>query len=1122
MVSIVKEDSLDDYTLWYKDAIIYELDIKGFYDTNEDGIGDFKGLTRKLDYLKDLGITAIWLLPFYPSPLKDDGYDIADYMNIHPQYGTLRDFKKLLNEAHKRGIRVITELVLNHTSDQHPWFQAARRAPPDSRIRNFYVWSDSPEKFKDARIIFKDFEISNWSWDPVGRAYYWHRFYSHQPDLNYNSVDVQKTILKVVDFWLGLGVDGLRLDAVPYLFEKEGTNCENLPETHAFLKELRRHVDSKFKSKLLLAEANQWPPDAAEYFSNGDECQMAFHFPLMPRMFMAIKTEDRFPMVEIMENTPKIPENCQWAIFLRNHDELTLEMVTDEERDYMYRVFASDRRARINLGIRRRLAPLLENDRRKVELMNILLFTLPGTPVLYRGDEIGMGDNYYLGDRNGVRTPMQWNADMNAGFSKANPQKLFLQIIIDPEYNYETINVENQLRQHSSLLWWMKRLIAISRKHFRAFGRGELRFLYPENNKILAFIRSYNEEVLLIALNLSRNPQYAELDLSEYEGYLIRELFGGSLFPTVKKSEFTLTFSPYGYYVFLLKKEQEDKQDIERKLQPSLFYFKLERNTQELLKGWYRENLETKVLPMYLKNSEWFEAKAREIEQVRVIESFPLEAIAASSSLQLMALEVNYKEGPPETYLLPIDYAYGEKAKLVVEQNPQNVITRLDVGKKEGLIYDASYDEEFHKSMISLISKKRRRGAFVYDVTYSGRDAHSEILGNVQFHSRKIFTHTDPSLQKSKVLNSTQNTTTISYNDTYVLKLFRKVITGKNAEIEIGSKLTNLSFPAIPSILGDIRYERAEAEPATIAALYQYVKNEGDAWNLCVDQAERFFEKVLAGENLSEPKNGSLWQLYGKEDAELAGELIDLHFIELLILMSKRIAEFHLALRDINDPEFKPERFGYLYQHALTKSMMNNLNRTLRISRQTFKPTVEISEELKNIQSNKQLFFEIFNAVRLQSHDVSRSRIHGNFDLKQLLYTGKDFVIINYEDLLSRPLEEKRVKASPLHDVADVMRSFHYAAYTALLRQTSIKPEDKIILGKWVNYWHRACSAILVKNYVYHVKEHDIAPKDQARLETLINAFTLDRAVYELGYELTYRPEWSVIPVRGIKEILQI
>ncbi|MDQ3831451.1 MAG: maltose alpha-D-glucosyltransferase, partial [Candidatus Tectomicrobia bacterium] len=590
--------TLVDDPLWFKDAIIYELHPRAFFDSNGDGVGDFRGLAQKLDYLQDLGVTALWLLPFYPSPLKDDGYDIADYTGVHPSYGNLHDFREFLREAHRRGLRVITELIVNHTSDQHPWFQRARRAKPDSRWRNFYVWNDTPEKYKEARIIFKDFEPSNWSWDPVAKAYYWHRFYAHQPDLNYDNPEVRRAILHVVDFWLGMGIDGLRLDAVPYLYEREGTNCENLPETHAFLKELRRHVDQKFKNRMLLAEANQWPEDAVAYLGAGDECHMAFHFPSMPRLFMAIRMESRFPIIDILTQTPTIPETCQWALFLRNHDELTLEMVTDEERDYMYRVYAHDPHARINLGIRRRLAPLLGNDRRRIELMNALLFALPGTPVIYYGDELRMGDNFYLGDRNGVRTPMQWSADRNAGFSRANPQRLYLPIIIDPEYHYEAVNVEAQQNNPHSVLWWMKRLIAL-RKRFKAFGRGSLEFLHPDNHKVLAFVRRYQEECVLVLANLSRFVQGVELDLSDYKGQVPVEMFGRTEFPVVGEAPYFVTLGPHTFYWFALEPQRTTGAPLPTQ-EVRLPTLKVRDTLEHLFQGEAKVALEA-ILPDYLK-----------------------------------------------------------------------------------------------------------------------------------------------------------------------------------------------------------------------------------------------------------------------------------------------------------------------------------------------------------------------------------------------------------------------------------------------------------------------------------------------------------------------------------------
>src|SRR6187431_1045483 len=546
---------------WYKNAVIYQLHVKAFADSNADGIGDFPGLIGKLDYLADLGVTALWLLPFYPSPLRDGGYDISDYWGVNPNYGTLEDFKRFLDAAHARGMRVITELVINHTSSDHQWFQRARTSPPGSPARDYYVWSNDAHEYAEARVIFQDFEVSNWTWDPLAKAYYWHRFYSHQPDLNFDNPAVHEAIFEVLDHWLDLGVNGVRLDAVPCLYEREGTNCENLPETHAFLRKLRAHVDAKFKNRMLLAEANQWPIDAAAYFGDGDECHMNFHFPLMPRLFMALHSEDAFPIVDILTQTPKIPDSCQWATFLRNHDELTLEMVTDEERDYMYRVYATDPHARINLGIRRRLAPLLNNNRRKIELINSLLFSLPGTPIIYYGDEIGMGDNFYLGDRNGVRTPMQWSPDRNAGFSKANPQRLYLPITIDPEYHFEAINVENQQKNLSSLLWWTRRVIAM-RKNFKAFSRGSLEFLFPENAKVLAFLRHVENETVLVVVNLSRFSQVAELDLSRFSGCDLVEAFGQNYFPVIKEAPYVITLGPHAHFWFVVGPQPESAKSL--------------------------------------------------------------------------------------------------------------------------------------------------------------------------------------------------------------------------------------------------------------------------------------------------------------------------------------------------------------------------------------------------------------------------------------------------------------------------------------------------------------------------------------------------------------------------------
>src|SRR5437763_3483627 len=709
--------------LWYKDAVIYELHVKTFCDSDGDGMGDFRGLIEKLDYLQELGVTAIWLLPFYPSPLRDDGYDIADYFDVNPSFGTLDDFRALLDAAHQRNLRVITELVINHTSDQNPWFQKSRRAvaaaatgvidpgsSDDLGYKDFYVWSDTPEKYKDARIIFKDFETSNWAWDPVAKAYYWHRFYSHQPELNFDNPAVHVAVEKVCDFWLALGVDGLRLDAVPYLYEREETNCENLPETHEYLRKLRAHVDAKFPNRMLLSEANQWPEDAAAYFGKGDESHMSFHFPLMPRMFMALQMEDRFPIIDILEQTPPVPQNCQWAMFLRNHDELTLEMVTDEERDYMYRVYATDPHARINLGIRRRLAPLLANSRRKIELLNTLLFSMPGTPIIYYGDEIGMGDNFYLGDRNGCRTPMQWSPDRNAGFSLANPQQLHLPVIIDPEYHYEATNVENQQKNLSSLLWWTRRVIAM-RKNFKAFSRGSRELRWADNPKVLAFLRRYGDEIILVAVHLSPFAQSVELDLARFAGCVKMEVFSRNLFRPIRKSRYVITLGPHAHYWFALHAPTDGRRAPSKKAVPVI---SAPMELETLLANGQRAAIEGEILPRYLQSCRWFGSKARAFRNLQVIEQPAMSE--DSNAAQLWFVEVNYLDAPTETYVLPVQIASGDAARAVSRAPPHAVIARFE-GNGERILFDATWDMECRSKLFNTIlqhqAMKGRAGELV-------------------------------------------------------------------------------------------------------------------------------------------------------------------------------------------------------------------------------------------------------------------------------------------------------------------------------------------------------------------------------------------------------------------------
>jgi maltose alpha-D-glucosyltransferase/alpha-amylase len=1108
MASKTVEQLLPDDPLWYKDAIIYELHVKSFHDSDGDGIGDFKGLTEKLDYLQNVGITAIWLLPFYPSPMRDDGYDISDYYHINPQYGTLKDFKSFLDEAHRRGIRVITELVLNHTSDQHDWFKRSRRAKPGSVWREFYVWSDTPEKYQDARIIFKDFESSNWAWDSVARAYYWHRFYSHQPDLNFDSPSVVKAVFKVVDFWFEMGVDGLRLDAVPYLFEREGTNCENLPETFAFLEKLRAHIDEKFNGKMLLAEANQWPEDAAAYFGTGNRCHMAFHFPVMPRLFMASWMEDRFPIIDIFDQTPSISETCQWALFLRNHDELTLEMVSDEERDYMYRVFAKDPHARINLGIRRRLAPLLGNNRRKIELMNILLFSLPGTPVIYYGDEIGMGDNHYLGDRNGVRTPMQWSADRNAGFSRANPQKLFLPIIIDPDYHYEAVNVDNQERNQSSLFWWTKRVLAM-RKRFKAFGRGSLEFLHTDNPKVLAFIRKYEDENILVVVNLSRFSQSAELDISRFKGYVPEEVVSGNRFPMIKDTPYLFTLGFYDYYWFSLRKEEQRARTVERATVPDI---SLSGRWESILQGRTKERFEKEVLPPYLQSCRWFWGKTRIIQQVSVSDWIPVEVNSAST--QLTFLEVQYTQGPPEMYLLPLSFASGERAERI-RQSPIAVIAKLKTRTGEGILYDAAYSEDFRRTVLSMASRKRVvKGAHGDLVAYPG-----SILA-----ARKA---KELSVLQSQVMRVDQGNTSMLYGSDFVFKMYRRLDEGMNPDLEIGQFLTeDVSFVNVPAFAGGIEYRRKSAEPIVIGLFQAFVQNQGDAWTYTLNSTRDYFERVLATKaNLHEiPKlPSSLLQVSSLDVPPLVHELIGGVYLEMARLIGKRTAEMHLALaKDADDPRFSPEPFSLLYQRSLYHSMRTLTRRVFELLQKNLS---SLNEEARNeaktfLTSEKDIIARFAKLLNRKLHSL-KIRIHGDYHLGQVLYTGNDFIIIDFEGEPTRSINERRLKRSPLRDVAGMVRSFHYPTYSILFSKKTFSPTDMQRLEPWADLWYKSVAGIFLKSYLTTVGDAEIIPKSKDEFETMLNAYVLEKAVYEVGFELNNRPDWVTIPLRGIKDLME-
>ena len=1048
--------------LWFKDAIIYELHIKAFQDSNNDGIGDFNGLISRLDYLQDLGVTAIWLLPFYPSPQRDGGYDISDYFSINPDYGNLRQFRRLLKKAHKRGLKVITELVLNHTSDQHPWFQRARRAAPGSPERDYYVWSDSPDRYGDARIIFQDFEASNWSWDPVAGAYYWHRFYSHQPDLNFANPAVQEAVLQVLDFWVDMGVDGFRLDAIPYLFEREGTNCENLPETHDFLKKLRAHVSARNPQVMLLAEANMWPEDAVAYFGEGDECQMNYHFPLMPRMFMSLKMEDRYPITDIMDQTPAIPDNCQWALFLRNHDELTLEMVTDEERDYMHKAYGKNNLSRINLGLRHRLAPLLDNNRDKIELMNCLLFSLPGTPVIYYGDEIGMGDNVHLGDRDGVRTPMQWSPDRNAGFSHANPQQLYLPLIADPEYRFETVNVEIQQKNPSSLLWWTKRMLDV-RKRYQAFGRGDLHFLQPENAKVLAFLRTYGDETLLVVANLSRFPQAAALDLSAYAGRQVREVFSRAYFPRIDKRPYPITLGAHGFMWFELQGVQNGTPGPEL---PELALSVAKLN--DLTKPTVFRQLAQDILPNYLSRCAWFDPQGRILQDVSLRQDRTL--TQEGHRFLLLHLEVSYDVGMPDQYVVPLGLLPEDAAP------PTNGLrlARLRLKDQPAILFDATYDERF--------------------LTYIVRH-YLEVAGSGWKGKKK-------KLRFRKVDHPGVNSTWILHED-YFLKFFHKIDTVPLPEGEMARYLGQVTpAPAVPAFLGSLHLPADHRPGLELGLLQARIHHQGHAAQYYADVAHRYLEAVLtSGAPEPAPVAGPA-ALLTSHPPQVDPALLQ-HIGDVVVARTRdigeRVGQLHRALAAQPEvPGFQPEAYTLHYQRSLfaaLQSLMRSASQQVRRQLPQYQPDLQAdAQRFLDLRPQLVTYFRQLTEDKLPTQKL---RIHGDLRLEKLLFTGKDFVMVDLGGNSLRPFTENRLRKSPLQDVVTLLHSLHYIAHFRLRSTGSFRQEDAPYLRHWAEHWYRSLSRELLDAYLQTVSPAGFLPPDQERLRLLFNIlrsqYALDR-----------------------------
>ena len=1087
-----------DDPLWYKDAVIYQLNVKSFFDSNDDGIGDFAGLTSKLGYLRDLGVNTIWLMPFYPSPLKDDWYDISDYTNIHPQFGTLDDFRSMLREAHRLGLKVVTELIINHTSDQHPWFQAARRAPAGSPERDFYVWSDTDQKYLGTRIIFLDTESSNWTWDPVAKAYFWHRFFSHQPDLNFDNPRVLNAVLQIMRFWLDMGVDGFRLDAIPYLVEREGTNNENLRETHEVIKKLRAAIDANYKNRFLLAEANQWPEDVREYFGDGDECHMAYHFPLMPRIYMSIAQEDRYPITEIMQQTPDIPDSCQWAIFLRNHDELTLEMVTSKERDYMYTTYASDVRARINLGIRRRLSPLMENDHDRIKLMNSLLLSMPGSPILYYGDEIGMGDNVFIGDRNGVRTPMQWSPDRNAGFSRADPQQLYLPPIMDPIYGYQSINVEAQSRDPSSLLSWTKRMLAV-RKTSQAFGRGLRRFLKPGNRKILAYLREYRDDTILCVANLSRSAQPVELNLTPFKGRIPVEMLGRTAFPPIGDLPYLLTISAYGFYWFRLTTDAEAPSWHEQ-----IFSID-ERPVLVLFDGWsslFRDRVvpwriamaektrlqfETDTLPRFIETQRWYAAKGTAIERARIADHVVWQEGKISWVLAL--LDVGTAE-EPAWYFMPLALAWEERDEERVRNLSTSAIAKIRQQASIGVMGDAFADEAFCRALVVAMAQRRDIATAHGKLEFRPTAAFAQLAG-------KNFA----ALPAARPQGSTSNTVVVM-GERLILKGYRRLRPGASPELEMGLYLTEVvRYPNCAPLAGVLQYSGGDGKTHLLGLLQAYVANQGDGWTYSLEYLRRHLEV-----HRTAPATDAL--------------PINAHEAYLIMIrtLAKRTAELHRALATrTGNADFDPEPltradFDGYRQRALTEA--RNALGLLKSSIDEI-PAAD-RDKANDVLAHQDRLIARLEASATEETQGQKIRIHGDYHLGQVLVTRNDFVIVDFEGEPGHSIEQRRAKQSPLRDVAGMLRSFSYVEHSAL-RTVAHSDVEFSKLSPLAKAWATEVRAAFISAYDAEARSTSMYSTLQPG-RGLLGLFELEKALYELRYELNNRPTWAGIPLQGILE----
>ena len=1088
--------AVENDPLWYKDAIIYQMHVKAFFDADDDGAGDFVGLTQKLDYIHELGVNTIWLLPFYPSPQRDDGYDIADYLDVNRDYGTLEDFRRFVEEAHRRGLRVITELVINHTSDQHPWFQAARASPPGSPEREFYVWSDTDQKFAGTRIIFTDTETSNWAWDREAKQYYWHRFFSHQPDLNHNNPAVVAAVIDVMRFWLDMGVDGMRLDAIPYLCVREGTSNENLPETHAVLRQMRAVVDRHYENRMFLAEANQWPEDVREYFGDGDECHVAYHFPLMPRMFMALALEDRYPIAEILRQTPDIPENCQWAIFLRNHDELTLEMVTDRERDYMYRMYAQEPRMRVNAGIRRRLATLLGNDLARIKLMNSLLMSMPGSPIIYYGDEIGMGDNIYIGDRNGVRTPMQWSIDRNAGFSRADPQRLYLPLIMDPIYGYQAVNVEAQVRDPSSLLNWTRQLLAVRRQH-KCFGRGTLEFVRPRNRKIFAYLRSYEGQTVLCVANLAQTAQAAELDLSAFVGRVPVELMGRNSFPPIGELPYFLTLPPHSFFWLLLSEEAQPPDWHVEHLPPSelpvlVLPHELEtvavaaadpqtpRLVRRTLEQYTRE-----VLPEFLSRRRWFAQKASPIERVAVVLNSPWR-IAGRGDWLLSVLSVRSMDGQEHRYFLPLAIAW-EGRETAIQVSADWSVAKVRQHARVGALVDAFADPAF---CLGLIETMRARGRVPFGA------ATLEFQPTPKFD--RLF---DQGIEPVQRLSVEQSNTGVIFGEALFLKAYRRLRSGLAPEIEMSAYLTEAGFRDSPALAGVVMLDEGDAAVA-VMSLFEFRRNQGDGWTYTLNHLERFASIA-----------------HDPEQRPSAHEL----YVNQVQTLGRRVGELHAVLaRETENAAFNPEPVDAADLDAWSRDLEREADATLAMLENHAASSPEpLWPRIAEALASRAAIADLLGSLRkLSIAGLVKTRFHGDLHLGQVLLSEESFIITDFEGEPARPVEQRRRKHLALRDVAGMLRSFDYARAVALEHARAGRPDVEAFLADALVEWYGLATNAFIKGYERGLGSAAIRPRDAATRERLLRILQVEKALYELRYELENRPGWVHVPLNGLLALL--